>query len=151
MKNLILILCVLSCGFKAQANKYHLNEVKLDAAFSKSIDLTQQIGIMDLNSIAMGLGTSKAAEEGSKQTAAAIVGVIQLVTGIGILIPIHRFILGTAGKGAVVFLAYCGVGVVTLGTGSWLMTLVDVIFLFTDDTKNAYVNNGKVLMWSDNV
>lgn len=149
MKNLLLILSVFAFGIQAQANKYQLNESNLDAAFTQSIDLSAQFSIMDTKSIAMELGLAQAIEEGSKQTVAAIVGIVSLFAGIGIFIPIHRFILGTGGKGALIFLVYCGLGLVS-GLGS-LLTLADCIFLLIDDTKSAYIGSGKVIMWADNL
>jgi hypothetical protein len=134
-------------AFNVNASSYHLNEQNIESAFDQSLNLTTSLGVMDMSTIITEFSLSEAAEEGSKQQTAAIVGVISLITGIGILIPIHRFILGTGDNGAIIFLVYCGAGI--LGGLSWWLTLVDVIFMFTDDTKSAYIDSGKILMWSD--
>ncbi|MDC1221070.1 hypothetical protein N8Z47_00215 [Salibacteraceae bacterium] len=148
MKNLFLILSAVVFGFQVQASKYQLNEASLEEAFSQSFDLTPQIGLIDAKSIAIELGMSQAIEEGSKQTVAAIVGIVSLFAGIGVFIPIHRFILGTGGKGVIIFFVYCGLGLVGF---SPLLTMVDCIFLLIDDTKNAYIGSGEILMWAGNL
>jgi hypothetical protein len=149
MKNLFLILAIIAVGFQAQANKFELNEVSVESAFEQSTDLTSKINMMTREAMYAELGFPQAIEEGSKQTVAAIVGIVSLFTGIGVFIPIHRFILGTDGKGLVLFAVYCGLGLVS-GLGS-LLTLADCVFLLIDDTKSAYINNGKIFMWADNL
>ncbi len=149
MKNIILIIAAVVFSFQMQASKYQLNEISLEEAFAQSFDLTTQIGLMDARSIALEFGISRAIEQDDKQTVAAIVGIVSVFTGIGLFIPLHRFILGTGGKGALIFFAYFGLG--CLGGLSGLLTLADCLFLLLDDTKSTYIGSGEILMWAGDI
>jgi hypothetical protein len=126
------------------ASNYRINEEKLEAHFASSIDVSSEYGIKAFISTNLSHVESNLSEGGmNKHTTAAIVAYVEMVLGVGILIPIHRLILGCGGSELKVVALYC----VTLG-GCGLLPLVDGIFLIMDLEGDQYVDNPKFLMWS---
>ena len=142
MKLLTLLLTlVLITGSTAYASKYKLDEKAIELAFDQSENITQQLGVIDFYST-MSNTASISDDSMDKQKVAAIVAFAEWVLGIGILIPIHRIILGCDGQELKVIALYC----VTLG-GCGLLPLIDGVMLLVDDTKSRYIENPKYLMW----
>ncbi len=145
MKKLI-VLFLLVTGFcsvsKADiisVSEYVLNEATVEQLFDASEDVTFQIS--------GGLAADyfkpeQVAGDDNKQLIAGIVALASWVTGIGAIIPIHRFMLGTNGKGFKIFCMYfC-----TL-SGCGFILLVDGILLVMNGEGDKYINNGKFIMW----
>ena len=126
------------------ADNYKLNEATLESEFASSIDISSDSEIKAFATAPPNNVESNLSEEGlSKHTIAAIVAYVELVLGVGILIPIHRLVLGCGGAELKVVALYC----ITLG-GCGLLPLVDGIFLIMDYEGDQYVDNPKFLMWS---
>jgi TM2 domain-containing membrane protein YozV len=109
MKKLI-VLFLLVAGFSAAAkadvtsvSEYVLNEATVEQLFDASEDVTFQIsgGLT-----ADYFKPEQVSGDDNKQLIAGIVALASWVTGIGAIIPIHRFILGTDGKGFKIFCMY---------------------------------------------
>lgn len=151
MKKIIFTIAIVITSVFAKAdNGYTINEVKIEQQFSASEDLTETFVTNYTN--VLGLKDSKSNvlnplqinDDMSKQKTAAIVAVIECVTGIGTFIPIHRFVLGVNTAGVKIFFAYfctasgCGVGL-----------LLDTIFLLIDMDGDQYEDSEKIIMWKD--
>lgn len=143
MKKFTLVFAII-LGFAvgANASSFKLNQDKFEAAFEQSEDLTNQLFVSSGSALAETFASSASEDSMDKQTLAAIICVVEYFTGVGILIPIHRIILGCDGQTVKVVALYC----ITLGGLGWL-PLIDAIFLFMDDTKSKYIENGKFLMF----
>lgn len=145
MKKLI-ALFLLVIGFNTatkadviSVSEYVLNEATVDQLFDASEDVTFQIsgGLT-----ADYFKPDQVAGGDNKQLIAGIVALASWITGIGAIIPIHRFMLGTDGKGFKIFCMYfC-----TL-SGCGFILLVDGILLVMNGEGDQYINNSKFIMW----
>ena len=148
MKKLIapLIFVAVSFGIcKAENNNpspYKIDETSIDAQFEQGQDITTEVSQLFLaNELAV---TSNKPKMDSKQQTAAIVSIVQVVTGIGWFIPVHRFILGTNGNDVKIFFVYfctgggCGVG-----------TILDAVFFVIHMDETNYLDNGNIIMWKE--
>jgi TM2 domain-containing membrane protein YozV len=145
MKKLI-VLFLLVAGFSAatkadvtSVSEYVLNEATVEQLFDASEDVTFQIsgGLT-----ADYFKPEQVSGDDNKQLIAGIVALASWITGIGAIIPIHRFILGTDGKGFKIFCMYfC-----TL-SGCGFILLVDGILLVMNGEGDKYINNSKFIMW----
>lgn len=118
---------------------YKVDESALEDLFESSQDVTFMGAAANFNFPAT---TQKA--DNDKQLIAGIIAIAELVVGVGILIPIHRIILGTGNETAKVIALYC----VTLG-GCGIITLIDGIMLLIDSRGSRYIDNPKFIMWMD--
>lgn len=121
---------------------YKLDERKLENAFVSAEDIT--VTAKDFYSTTIN-GTNNnfsSVKSDSPQQTAAIVALIQCLTGIGAMIPIHRFILGTAGQGVKIFFLYF-----CTFSGCGVILLVDTIFLLIHMDESNYVDNPNFIMW----
>ncbi len=123
-------------------SQYKIDEISIDAQFDQGQDITSEVSqLFVANELSV---TSNKPKEDSKQKTAAIVSIVQVVTGIGAFVPIHRFILGTNGNDVTIFFAYfctasgCGVGLI-----------VDAIFLLIHMDESNYEDNGQIIMWKE--
>ncbi len=144
----IFILALLSLSITASsfAGNYHLNESKLEAAFNESVDVSNDKFVSAFFNTSPAEASMMLSADGGmdKHTLAAIVAFAELFLGVGILIPIHRLVLGCGGKEIKVVALYC----VTLG-GCGLLPIVDGIFLIMDQGGTQYIDNTKFLMWTN--
>lgn len=142
IKTLVLFLVITASQRQGLANGLHsvyfAPEAEVDALFEQSHDVTFVLQETSLESF-----TKKELAGGdNKQLIAGIVALASWVTGIGVIIPFHRFILGVDGKGFKIFCMYfC-----TL-SGCGFILLVDGILLVIDGDGNKYMNNRKFIMW----
>jgi len=149
MKKIGIIIVLLVCAaFNSMAaneteSRFKLDETNLDEQFEKAIDVTNNASQLFVNNELSGV--NGAPKMDSKHQTAAIVSIIQLVTVIGALVPIHRFILGTNGEDVKIFFAYF-----CTGSGCGVGLLLDAIFLIMHMDETNYENNGKIIMWRDN-
>lgn len=148
MKKIIASLIFVAFYFgisKAENGKpspYKIDETSIDAQFEQGQDITSEVSqLFVANELS---ATSNKPKMDSKQQTAAIVSIVQVVTGIGALVPIHRFILGTNDNDVKIFFAYfctasgCGVGL-----------LLDAIFLVIHMDESNYEDNGQIIMWKE--
>jgi hypothetical protein len=143
MRTVYLILTLICfTAFSSHAAKYKLDEASISKAFETSVDITQQIGIINRNLGFDSPSSTKMDDPSNKQTIAAIIAFAEWFLGIGVLIPIHRLFLGCDGKEIKVVALYC----ITLG-GCGLLPIIDGIALLVDDSKSRYIDNPKYLMW----
>ncbi len=141
----ILILLVALSSTNSIASKlrvyqnYKVDEMALEEMFESSEDITFAGGAANFN-----LPSTLQKTDTDKQMIAGIIAIAEIITGIGILIPIHRLVLGTGNETAKIIALYC----VTLG-GCGLLTLIDAIMLLIDSGGNKYIENSKFIMWID--
>ncbi len=136
--------CLGNVAFATNESRFKLDEATLDAQFEQATDVTSDVDQLFINNELN--GTAKKPVFDSKQQTAAVVALVQVITGIGALVPIHRFVLGTGGNGVTIFFAYfctasgCGVGLI-----------LDTIFLFINFDETNYMDNSNVIMWKDDM
>ncbi len=148
MKKLFLSLSFITalCSFvladNANSSPYKIDENSIDAQFEQAEDVTSDAGQLFITNEQTGTATHPKIE--SKQQTAAIVAIVMVVVGVGVLVPVHRFILGTGDAGAKIFFAYfctasgCGVGLV-----------LDAIFLLMNMDDHNYEDSEKIIMWNE--
>lgn len=144
MKSLFLLtllsISIVSVSF---AGNYRLNDSKIEAAFEHSIDISNDQTVASFFNSSASEASVMMSEGGmDKQTLAAIVAFAEWFLGVGILIPIHRLVLGCGGSEIKVVALYC----ITLG-GCGLLPLIDGIMLIIDAGGTRYIDNPKYLMW----
>ena len=143
MKNLFFVLSLLigfsfiSINSKAD-NRYKVDESQINLLFENASDVTYTSTLSNL--LAPSISKIKGSE--NTQLIAGIVALAQLVLGIGILIPIHRIILGTGNQTVKIVGLYC----ITL-SGCGFITLIDGIMLLIDAEGSQYIENSNFLMW----
>ncbi len=148
MKKIIasLIFVSVSLGFcKAENGKpsqYKIDETSIDAQFEQGQDITSEVSqLFVANELS---ATSNKPKMDSKRQTSAIVSIVQVFTGIGALVPIHRFILGTNDNNAKIFFAYF-----CTGSGCGVGLLLDAIFLIIHMDETNYLDNGNIIMWKE--
>ena len=148
MKKIIASLIFVAVFFgisKAENGKpspYKIDETSIDAQFDQGQDITSEVSqLFVANELSV---TSNKPKMDFKQQTAAIVSIVQVVTGIGALVPIHRFILGTNGNDVKIFFAYF-----CTGSGCGFGLLLDVIFLVIHMDETNYLDNGNIIMWKE--
>ena len=147
MKNYFIIILVLSmfcfqsqsvsASESNQTLSYKLDDKAVDDLFESSNDITftSTLGNLVLPSL-------QQAQNEDKQMIAGIVALGSWLLGVGVLIPIHRLILGTGNQAGKIIALYC----VTL-SGCGFILLIDGIMLLMDSDGNKYVENSKFIMW----
>lgn len=149
MRKLTILLTLMVLGISSvNAANYKLNEAALEQAFETSIDATTELDVF-FAATESNFAPHMVNDDGlDKQTIALIIIAAQYVLTGGLLgiIPIHRIYLGCDGQTVKVVALYC----VTLG-GLGLLPLIDAIFLILDQSKSAYIDNPKFLMWAGNM
>jgi hypothetical protein len=148
MKKIFIFLALLVAlghvAFATNESRFKLDETAIDAQFEQATDVTSEVDQLFINNELS--GTAKKPVFDSKQQTAAVVALVQVITGIGALVPIHRFVLGTGGNSVTIFFAYfctasgCGVGLI-----------LDTIFLFINFDETNYLDNSNVIMWKDDM
>lgn len=139
---IVLIIAFGNVAFATNESRFKLDETALDAQFEQAMDVTSDADQLFINNELN--GTSKKPVFDSKQQTAAVVALVQLCTGIGWFVPVHRFILGTNDNSVPIFFAYfCTAGGCTVGL------ILDTIFLFINFDDTNYQNNGNIIMWKD--
>ena len=148
MKKIIASLIFVAVSFgisKAENGKpspYKIDETSIDAQFEQGQDITSEVSqLFVANELSK---TTNKPKMDSKQQTAAIVSIVQVVTGIGALVPIHRFILGTNDNNAKIFFAYF-----CTGSGCGVGLLLDAIFLIIHMDESNYEDNGNIIMWKE--
>lgn len=148
MKKIIASLIFVAVFFgisKAENGKpsqYKIDETSIDAQFDQSQDITSEVSqLFVANELS---ATSNKPKMDSKQQTAAIVSIVQVVTVIGAVVPIHRFILGTNGNEVKIFFAYF-----CTGSGCGVGLLLDAIFLIIHMDETNYLDNGNIIMWKE--
>jgi len=144
--SLFLLACIATFNLKsASASEYKLDDFAIDQMFSTSIELkiddsdkTNEDDFYDF----LFAGNLKPMDE-NKQMLAGVIAIASVVLAVGIIFPIHRFILGTGGKPIKIFALYC----ITLG-GCGVITLIDGILLLMDGNGTKYIDNSKFIMWN---
>jgi hypothetical protein len=148
MKKIFVFLALLVAlghvAFATNESRFKLNEISLEAQFEHATDVTSDVDQLFINNELN--GTAKKPVFDSKQQTAAVVALVQLCTGIGWFVPVHRFILGTNDNSVPIFFAYfCTAGGCTVGL------ILDTIFLFINFDDTNYQNNGNIIMWKDDI
>ena len=129
------------------ASAYQLNEQQIDASFEQSEDWSSKLFAQNPFISSSNFNHFFASENAEDiQQTAAIVAIASAVIGyftvLPLLFPTHRFILGTGGNSVAIWAIYC----FTLSGLGWL-NIIDAVFLLMDDSKAAYVNSGKIILW----
>lgn len=140
----IIILALAVFGFALQSaasSKFKIDEALLELAFDQSEDMSLEL-LAPLNTNPF-LSSASWDRPENIQMIAAIVAIAEWITGVGILIPIHRIVLGCGEKTVKVVALYC----VTLG-GCGLLPPLDALFLLLDKTDQKFVGSEKFLMWA---
>lgn len=136
-----LILFAVSSKALNPSDKYKLDEASIDCLMAESEEIAPTDELLLTGAMETG---KKNQGFNSKQQTAAILATIMIFTGIGELIPFHRFVLGANGAEVKIFFAYfctasgCGVGLV-----------LDAIFLLMNIDDNNYENNDQIIMWRE--
>jgi len=118
-------------------NNYKLDDSVVEQMFETSDDVTFSQAVLGFAS------TSEQKVKGENtQMIAGIVALASFITGVGVLVPIHRLILGTDNQTAKIVALYC----VTI-SGCGFLLLVDGILLLMDSSGDKYIENSKFLMW----
>ncbi|MBI4930895.1 MAG: hypothetical protein HY841_09050 [Bacteroidetes bacterium] len=126
----------------ANSASYKIDDAAIDKLFATSEDVSASVKA-DLYEINFSkLPSDNISRGDDTQTIAGIVALASWVMGIGWLVPIHRFILGTGGNDFKIFSLYC----ITI-SGCGFVLLIDGINLLLDDSGSKYVNNSKFIMW----
>jgi hypothetical protein len=126
--------------YASETNKngeYKLNDSKIEGLFEQSDDITF---VGDMASILLPAQQKVKGED--IQLVAGIVALASWLLAVGILVPIHRLILGTGNQAGKIIALYC----VTLG-GCGFITLIDGIMLVMDGSGSRYIDNPKFIMW----
>lgn len=160
------LLWTVSTGF-ARTSTYHLNQDKVDLAFTLSEDIGSSI-------MSSSFFTNAEGAKEVNNTTAAIVAFATVIApyivytgwwivtaftgGLGIIflpiavvfagaagLPWHRYYLGTNGETAKIMALYC----VTLNWFGWL-PIADGVFLLLDK-EDSFKNNPDYLMWIDKI
>lgn len=120
-----------------QTLSYKVDDKAVDDLFESSNDITftAELGALVLPSL-------QQTQDDDKQTLAGIVALGSWLLGVGVLIPIHRLILGTGNQAGKIIALYC----VTL-SGCGFILLIDGIMLLIDSGGNKYIENSKFIMW----
>ena len=146
MKKLILLSAlVVFISLAKAADAYRIDDQSIDQLFAQALDLSVTSTALLPTLSNPKIASDMFAEDDNKEVLAGAVAIASVLFGVGLLIPVHRFILGTGGHNFKIFALYC----VTLDCGGFL-TLVDGIILLTDDSKKKYINNPKWFMWASN-
>jgi hypothetical protein len=116
---------------------YKIDDSVIEEMFQTSNDITFTADIAGLM-----LPSKENIQDTDKQMIAGIVALASWITGIGILIPIHRLILGTGNQAGKIIALYC----VTL-SGCGFILLIDGIMLLIHSDESQYVENSKFIMW----
>lgn len=121
---------------------YKIDDAAIDKLFETSEDVSASVmaDLYDFNFSK--LPSDNSIKDDNTQTVAGIVALASWVMGIGWLVPIHRFILGTDGHDFKIFSLYC----ITI-SGCGFVLLIDGIHLLLDDSGSKYVNSPKYIMW----
>lgn len=129
---------ILFC-LSAKATSYRFNQDRFEILLEKSEP------VFDLEKVSHSYPIHSESDDDATelQRIAGIVALAEWGTGIGVLIPIHRIILGCDGSEVRVSALYC----ITLGGCGWL-PLIDGIAILTDQTGKRYIENPKFLMWA---
>jgi hypothetical protein len=148
MKKIFIFLALLVAlghvAFATNESRFKLDETAIDAQFEQATDVTSEVDQLFINNELS--GTAKKPFFDSKQQTAAVVALVQLCTGIGWFVPVHRFILGTDDNSVPIFFAYfCTAGGCTVGL------ILDTIFLFINFDETNYLDNSNVIMWKDDI
>lgn len=139
----ILVAILLNCYslFASESQNqghYKLNDVQIEGLFETSDDITF---VGDIASLV--LPSQQKLKSEDPQLVAGIVALASWITGIGILVPIHRLILGTGNQAGKIIALYC----VTL-SGCGFILLIDGIMLLMDSQGSKYIDNPKFIMWN---
>ena len=137
-------------SISVHAEKYELNEQKLDVQFANAHDISENILYGPQFKDAVGSisfdGDYVQEEKNDDELVAGIVAVAGLLvfSPAVTLFPTHRFIIGVGGQGGKIWATYC----FTLG-GCGVITLVDGIMLIIDgaDGGTKYLESTKFIMW----
>lgn len=119
---------------------YKVNDDVIEQLFNASDDIS-------LLTYVAGFGVpsqTKLQDDNDTQLVAGIVALASLITGVGILIPFHRLILGTGNEVGKIMALYC----FTL-SGCGFILLVDGIMLLMNPHGNSFIENSKFIMWQD--
>lgn len=144
MKHLLSLIILLSALFVCRASQdvpsaYQLNDNDVEALFTHAEDITSDYKDADLNGFN---ATFKTKDNSEKQLIAGLIALGSWVTGIGFIVPIHRFVLGTDNHDFKIFALYC----ITL-SGCGVILLVDGVLLLVNSDNDQYIENGKFIMW----
>ena len=139
------LIVLLSFPLLSSANSfdnYHLDDNAIDVLFNSSNDISYISNTTGNVINDLGMKIPKIAEEGDRQMIGGIIALASWITGIGILIPFHRFYLGTGGQPVKIFFLYfC-----TL-SGFGFITLIDGIVLLMDPENGKFIENPRFIMW----
>ena len=141
----LFVLTVLLINGVRATETYRINDAEVESLFSQSEDVTHSLTLVPLNML---IGHSGIHTTENKEMIAGIIALASVALGVGILVPFHRFYLGTGGKGATIFVLYfC-----TLSCFS-LLTVADGIFLLIDSGESGrkYIGNSHWIMWQNDV
>lgn len=149
MKIILPVLFLLSSQllFGASSSpQYNIDEQMIDMLLENGTDVSHTI--QQKHDMALSYRLFRGitdVKEDDKQLIAGVVALGGIVfTGgiIGALIPVHRFILGTAGNEMPIFFGYfCTYGM------CGILPIVDGIALLIDAGGNKYMNNPRWIMW----
>jgi hypothetical protein len=117
--------------------QYKVDDSAIEEMFQTSDDITFTANIAGLM-----LPSQEKIQDTDKQMLAGIVALASWITGIGILVPIHRLILGTGNQAGKIIALYC----VTL-SGCGFILLIDGIMLLIHSDESQYIENPKFIMW----
>jgi TM2 domain-containing membrane protein YozV len=132
--------------FHASAGNYKVDDAAVDRLFDFATDVSADLFNLQASEISglllnPGLAKYPVMDE-DKEMVAGLVALGSWLFGVGWLVPIHRFILGTGGQPVKIFLLYC----ITL-SGCGIILLIDGIVLLLDDSGTKYIDNPKFIMW----
>ena len=140
---ILVFMFALMCNNNCKAGSYKLDDSAVESLFNKASDISSS-PFMDYTSIAL-FGKKEVLDgKEDKQMVAGIIAVAQMITGIGLFIPIHRLYLGVGDGMGKILLGY-----ICTGSGCGIILLVDAISLLMDSEGTKYIGNPKFLMWND--
>ncbi len=127
----------------ATVSAYKIDDSAIEQLFSSATDESAAFAMNAFSANRLEFPSSCIKQKSDDtETVAGIVALASWVAGIGWLIPIHRFILGTGGNDFKIFCTYF----VTI-SGCGFILLIDGIHLLLDDSGTKYIGNTKFIMW----
>lgn len=139
-----LLLTLSNSSYAIESSKYVVDDELVEQLFASSSEIDFLVSPQMVGEELVGFfGVQSGSKEESTQLMAGIIAIASVVLAVGLIFPIHRFIIGTGGKPLKIFALYC----ITLG-GCGVITLVDGILLLMDSHGSKYMGNSKFIMWN---
>ncbi|MFN5627751.1 MAG: hypothetical protein ACK48W_00565 [Bacteroidota bacterium] len=148
MKKLFLMVVAtlfINASFASSTSSYTADDAKIDQLFSAATELQLDASDVSYSSDSFDflLGKNLKPTDENKQMLAGTIAIVSAILGVGLIVPFHRFIIGTGGQSFKIFALYF----ITAG-GCGVITLVDGVLLLMDGNGNKYIDNPKFIMWS---